>query len=332
MKHICITLVVFLTITACKKEQTVKSNTADAITTDQLSAVSITEHKVRPQTTDNAITTATIGNVNQYAYLPEQTGLYKNKLFVFFPGTIATPGKYLEILKSAARNGYHAIGIAYDNLSTIEQQSGETNDDTRTEKIFEEYLTGNNTSPVVTVPKPNGFENRISKMLQYLAAQYPGEQWQQFINADNSIRWETLSVAGHSQGADHTMYMAKKRNLYRAGFFSGTYSFKLQNGSYPSFILKDGLTPPQRIFGFTHIKDPVRVWDDVKFNWAALQLPGVPTSVDGGNDFTNTNRLVTKYKARFSLYHGITVADDATPVDVNNIPVFESVWKYMCYP
>lgn len=302
-----------------------------AVQSNDVIATDIVEHKARPQSTDAAITIATIGNVNQYAYLPANAELYKNKLFVFFPGTLATPVKYLEVLQSAARHGYHAIGIAYDNLSTIEAQAGETNDDKRVENIFEEYLTGNNTSAVVNVPKANGLENRIAKMIMYMDSVYPAENWKQFLTADKKIKWQLLSVAGHSQGADHTMYISKKRNVYRATFFSGTYSFKLINGAYPTFISNAGLTPVENIFGFTHKKDPVRLWDDVRKNWAELEVPGKATLIDDAVS-TTSHKLVSNAKARLSVYHGMTVADDGTPLDANGIPVFDSVWAYMCFP
>ena len=330
-------LLLIALFTACKKEVVTSAGTNNPFGTNaSQSAVTagntaIVQHNASPQTTDKQITTKTIGNPVQIAFLPKSALLRKPKLFVFLPGTFSTPSAYQQVLKVAARNGYFAFGIAYDNRSTVEAKAGNTNNDKVTENIFEEYLTGNDVSGKVNIPRANSFENRIIKMIEYLGKTYPSENWLQFLTTSEQLDWKKISIAGHSQGADHTMYMSKKRNLLRAGFFSGPYNFKLTNGSYPSFIQNPGITPVAQVFGFCHVKDNVRVYSDVAANWEELQLPGVPASVDGISVFTS-NRLTTNIAGNLNTYHGSTVSDDATPLDAKGNPAFADVWAYMCFP
>ena len=166
-------------------------------------------------------------------------------------------------------------------------------------------------------------------MILWLDANHPTENWKQFLTADNQIIWTKLSVAGHSQGSDHAMYMSKKRNLFRAGFIGGPGSFKLNNGKYPSFITNPGITPVANIYGFNHTKDAVRLWADVQKVWGALNVPGVPNSVDDSNT-GGSHRLTTSQPTNDA--HGFVVSDSATPNDGNGNPLFAPVWSYMNFP
>ncbi len=328
----------FSLLCACSKENLLKKESvpvkAEAETNAVAAEYAIVKHTATPKQTDPAITTNTFGDKTQYAYLPEQPANRRGKLFVFIPGTMATSDNYLQVLQTGAQNGYHTIGLSYDNVQTIETYVGSTSDDSKAANIFEEYLTGNNTSPDVNVPKPNGFENRIVKMVRYMDSLYPSENWKQFVTADNLPKWNLISIAGHSQGADHVMYISKKRRLLRAGFFNGPYNFKLANGTYPSFMTSPGITPVRNIYGFTHDGDPIRVWSDVQLNWSVLNMIGDPGYVDGITYYTgNAHKLLTNEDQRaFTTWHGATVADNSTPYDSARVPVFKKVWIYMCFP
>ena len=82
-------------------------------------------------------------------------------------------------MQAAAANGYYSFGVAYSDLLPIEFYTGLFPNDKTTENILEEYLTGNNTSANVSIGKPNGFENRITKMILWLSANYQAENWKQ---------------------------------------------------------------------------------------------------------------------------------------------------------
>lgn len=324
-----------LLLAGCKKESFQDFTDAIPVQNEltQRSAIPdipIIEHSARPNETDPNITTSTLGNPTQYAYLPAAADLRKDKLFIFIPGTTATPGSYLKIVKAAAKHGYYSFGVAYSNLFPVEFYEGTNPNDETVENILEEYLEGRNTSPRVNVSRANSFENRIIKMILYLDAQYPDENWKRFLTADNQIRWNKLSVAGHSQGSDHAMYMSKDRSVFRAGYLGGPGSFKLNNGQYPTFMQEPGLTPFEKLYGFNHINDAIRPWDEVKPTWEVLGLPGMPNSVD--DRMVNGDHKLTTSLAAGGDAHSAIVSDSATPDDVDGKPLYEPVWSYMCFP
>ncbi len=316
---------------SCKKENDI-SHIARSESTDAASMmlIPIDQRTATPKQTDSRISTSTVGSSLQYAYVPRRNADRQNKLFVFIPGTTAGPDDYKLILQVGARAGYHTLGIAYSNTLPIEFYAvGATTDDA-VENILEEYLTGANTSSRVNIGLPNGFENRIIKMLQYLNAQYPSEGWGQYINESGQLRWDKISASGHSQGSDHSMYMSRKRNLLRAGLFAGSGSFLLPNGSYPSFMQGVGTTAPEKVFGFAHLRDDVRLWSGVRPTWASLAIPGAPTSVDSSN-YRGANQLTTNISGTSST-HSSMVSDSVTPIQSNGVPLFANVWIYMCFP
>ena len=317
---------------SCKKE--INTNTGKSVNANDLShslaaPISILEHSVRPVDTDPDINGAAPGNSIQYAYIPADATKRKPYLFIFIPGTTASPDNYLKIVRSAAANGYYSFGVSYSDLLPIEFYTGLFPKDKTTENILEEYLTGNNTSGNVNIGKPNGFENRIIKMILWLDANDPAENWKQFLTVDNQIIWEKFSVAGHSQGSDHAMYMSKKRNLFRAGFIGGPGSFKLNNGKYPSFMSNPGITPVANIYGFNHTKDNVRLWSGVRPTWAVLNVPGTPNSIDDKKT-DGSHQLTTSLPSGDP--HSYPVSDSATPDDANGNPLFAPVWAYMNFP
>lgn len=325
MKAFLIFFILFFALNACKKEGVTPINDGE---------VKITEYRVLPETTDSQITTNTLGSPLQYAYLAQDANRRRNKLFVFIPGTFANPQVYLKILQTGAQQGYHTIGIAYSNQQTIESFCN-NNQETCIQNVLKEYLEGGNSSPEVTITRSNSFENRIIKFIQYIDKTYPTDNWRQFLTADNQIRWELVSLAGHSQGSGHTMYISKNRNLMRAALFSGPNGYELPNGQYPTWVKTKGVTPNEKVYGFSNKLDAIGPWTKVSAVWAAIGLPGTETNVDNATTFNNSHRLFTTVDlppAAINPEHGSTVADANTPLDSNGKPMFEKVWIYMCFP
>ncbi len=331
---ICYSLLALVLFSAgCKKE--FNNRTMPAAETAERSAISVTalpvidEYRVAPEATDPAITTQTIGDPVQYAYLPQNPLLRKDRLFVFIPGTISTPSSYNDVCQTAAYSGYYSFAVAYSNISPVEAYAGLNPDDHTVENILEEFLTGNNTSNRLTVTRANSFENRIIKMIAFMDSLRPDQNWKQFLTQDQNLNWKKISVAGHSQGSDHAMYMSKKRTLFRAGFFAGPGNFKLRNGSYPSFMQEPGLTPPANLYGFNHTGDRVRLWRDVRETWQVIGVPGAPEDVDD-KKVNGAHQLTTSVPMNDE--HSGIVQDDPTPDDNNGNPIYALLWRYMCFP
>jgi hypothetical protein len=252
----------------------------------------------------------------------------------FLPGTFAGPNIYTKILQTGAENGYYSIGIAYSNNETI-QSFCSGNDQNCVSNVFKEYLEGINHSPQVNISPANSFQNRISKFILYLKTTYPTESWERFLNADNSINWEKVSLAGHSQGSGHTLYISKVRRLARASFFSGPNGFKLANGQFPSWIAEPGQTVNARVFAFSNTLDAIANWTELQSVYTQIGLIGTIQSVDNVTDFKGSHKLYTELDlppALINPEHGSTVANENTPIDGNGKAKFENVWRYVCFP
>ncbi len=295
---------------------------------------SANEHSARPVDTDPQIKTQNPGNSTQLAYYPVVNHPAGPRLFVMIPGTLSNPNDYRAILKTAAKNGYHSMGIAYSNTGTLADLCDGSSDPDCSARLLEEYLTGENTSNLVDVPRAESFENRIQKMISYLNANYPEEGWDSFLNKQGDIFWERISLAGHSQGSTHTLYISRKRKLLRASFFSGPNGFK-SNGQYPDWLTRAGLTPNTEIYVFNHRADRLSEWGEALDTWDAIGIAGNKISVDTHDDFEGSHRLYTyasKMRNLFTGAHGAHCTDKDTPLNRNGQPRFTNVWKYMSFP
>jgi hypothetical protein len=330
MKKLMLFFVITVCSFACKNSQTNVSSTTPT-------PYEILERSALPEQTDPAITTQTLGNTRQFAYIPKEEGVRKNRIFIFIPGTFANPTVYKKVIQSAAKFGYFSIGISYSNMRTIESQCDNNSSETCISNILKEYLEGTDSSPDVNVPLANGFENRISKFILFLKNNNPNENWGQFLDSNNKIKWEMVSLAGHSQGSGHTTYISKVRNLFRASLFSGPNGFQLSNGRFPTWFTANGLTSNDKIFAFTNRFDGLAPYTSVSVAWNALGLLGNFTTVDNTTSYNNAHRLFTEVRippaaGSANPEHGSTVADAVTPLDNAGNPTFEPIWRYMCFP
>ncbi len=292
------------------------------------------ERVVHPGETDENLRTPLGTSTSQFGYVPRNLAAAKGSLFIMLPGTLSEPKDYKLILQAAAESGYHAIGLDYDNRTTIKSICQNSNDPDCSFNALNEYLTGNNTSGDVSIGRAESFENRISKMLVYLNENHPGDNWGQFITTQGMINWRMVSLAGHSQGGTHALYISKVRPLLRASFFSSPYGFE-SGGSFPEWITDEGLTPSNKLFAFNHKSDRLMNWDEVNRTLNAAGLSGAKRLIDVHNDLEGFQRFYTQVSKGFGLQggaHGATCVDNDTPKDRNRNPKFKDVWQYMCFP
>ncbi len=113
------------------------------------------------------------------------------------PPRTAARGGSDAFCKLAAKLGYHAIVLTYPNTISASVCRKEADPG-----AFEEFymaLIASVTTKHITVSRVDSIENRLIKLLQHLVAKRAREEWSQFLNADGSIKWERLAVAGQSQ-------------------------------------------------------------------------------------------------------------------------------------
>ena len=286
-------------------------------------------HLVKPSDTDSLITTH---NTNHFAFFDTDQAP-KNELLVFFPGTGGAPIVYLLFLREAARLGYHAIGLSYPNSVAINSATvcaltlnPECHGNARME-IFD----GIDRHPTIDVNPSNSIQNRLKKVVSYLDENFPSENWGQYL-IDDEIQWPKLKLAGHSQGAGHSGFIARFKEVERVIYIAGNDWVGLLNQP-ASWILEDGVTGPNRYFGFMHEMDQLVNIGNALETWGHLGILdyGDLVNVDLANPPYNSNALYTQFPPRDSTdnYHGSPVVDIHTPRDDNDDPIYTPVWHYL---
>ena len=298
---------------------------------------------IRPSSTDAAITTFDDPHwvyVNRDIVLQKDTSLPadRHELLLWIPGTRppeatdAPPGRAARggsdaFCKLAAKLGYHVIALSYPNTISAAVCRNEPEPG-----AFEEFrmaLIAGGATKHITVSRVDSIEDRLIKLLQHLAAKRSREEWSQFLNADGSIKWERLAVAGQSQGGGHAALIGVHHRVSRVLCFGSPKDYSIALQSPAAWYLKESATPKDRFFAFNHEQDRQGCTPDQQIeNLRALKLDAFGPLVKvedskppyNGSRILMTNHPGTKVDSRTA--HG-------TMISGRNRALFEPVWRYM---
>ena len=288
-----------------------------------------TEIPVRPSATDIRIEAH---DDFHFAFINENVSK-KGLLFVFFPGTGALPQHYREIGKAAANLGYHSIGLTYPNALAAKTACGGLPDTLCHEYMRKEIITGEDLSDKVHVDRVNCIENRLEKLLLYLTENYPDAGWEHFLVPGDAVNWSRVVTSGHSQGAGHAGMISKMYPIARCVMFAG---MDITLGKPAAWISRPGATPPEKLYGFTHLRDPF-FWGTGQLQLQVWQAYGMDTFGDVVNvdnmqsPYDGSHMLVTNERPENDTtnFHGAVVASYYTPMSLDGVPLFLPVWEYM---
>jgi hypothetical protein len=190
-----------------------------------------------------------------------------DKLLVFLPtgGLTNLPTEFKNFGTEASRLGYPTIILAYRNEAPIaaaptatppgcgngaEPSSAPPN---CAIDIRMELLDGRGESTVVDVDRANSIENRLNKLLEYLAAspEHAGEGWAQFLDTSGpepAPKWSQIVIAGSSLGAGEAAIIASQHVVHRVALLHGWTDAK--HG-----WVALGATPANRYFALIHARD-----------------------------------------------------------------------------
>lgn len=225
--------------------------------------------------------------------------------------------------------GLHAIQVSYANkwFGIIPAQARD--DGTSLGKMRLEATTGEDFSPLATIPKPDGMMERAFQFVKYLVKTHPAGRWEQFIAADGAgLNWEKVIVAGSSHGATSAARFAVHQRVDRVVMFCGPRD-QLENWQgFPS------ATPTNRFFGFSHVLDTGWTGDHYCRSWQMLGLHafGPITDVDASAaPWGNSRRLITKFdvKGDAKRAHGSVVPGGSAGKNAQGKFIHEAVWKYL---
>jgi hypothetical protein len=113
--------------------------------------------------------------------------------------------------------------------------------------------------------------NRLRKLLRWLVVKFPNQGWEQFaamndttFNTSPFVKWNLVTLAGHSEGTKVGAYIAAHETLEKAIFFSGPnehVNLTPNPGTYP-WISPSGYIPSSTHTDATHIYDFWSEYDD----------------------------------------------------------------------
>jgi hypothetical protein len=262
----------------------------------------------------------------------------RHQLLLWIPGTRPpnmrepAPGEYTRYASHtfcmfAASLGYHVISLTYPN--TLSAASCNNESDPAAFENFRMSIIAGGTSPRITVSRTDSIENRLIKLLQFLARRSPAEGWNDYLNPDGSIKWESIAVAGQSQGGGHSALIGIHHRVARVLCFGAPKDYSIALNAPAAWYTNPGATPKELYFAFNHDQDrqgctPEHQIDNVR----ALRLDqfGAPVSVDNTpTPFQGSHILMTDYpggKVSSQAAHG-------TVISPRNFALFNAVWRYM---
>ena len=131
----------------------------------------------------------------------------------------------------------------------------------------DEAATGEDHSPNLSIPKPDGMMERSRQFVMWLAKKHPQGKWSHFLTPDGSdLRWDDVIVAGISHGSTTAARFAVHKKVSRVVMFSGP------RDQYQTWQKLPSATPTNRFFGFTHVLDTGWSGDHYCRSWELLGL------------------------------------------------------------
>ncbi|MDB6140097.1 MAG: hypothetical protein JWO94_3169 [Verrucomicrobiaceae bacterium] len=226
--------------------------------------------------------------------------------------------------------GLHAIQVHYANgwFGQFGNDSPGT-DGQLLGNIRLEAATGEDVSPLVSIPKPDGMMERAHQFVKWLASHHPEGQWDQFLTADgNELRWDKVIISGASHGSTTAARFAKYQKVDRVVTFCGP------RDQYESWQALPSATPANRYFAFSHVLDSGWTGGHYCRSWEMLGLNqfGPIVNIDESKPpYGNTRRLITKadVKGDANRAHGSVVPGAASPKNAAGEYLDEDVWRYL---
>ncbi len=207
----------------------------------RLAAIS---HRVSPHDTDPAIDDALQPHLASVATCDQPSGY----LVVYLPGTggLATGGDAVQVLNVATQDCLHGISLSYPDVTAAAIDCFHDPDPDCYEKWRLQKLDGVQRSPHLSTTPANSIENRLLKLLEFLARTYPSEGWNRYIDG-NAVRWDHIVVAGLSQGGGMAAMIGHVHLTARVVMFASiTDAVGPVTGPSPAWVAKPSMSTVSR--------------------------------------------------------------------------------------
>jgi pimeloyl-ACP methyl ester carboxylesterase len=229
-------------------------------------------------------------------------------LLLSLGGTNSLPSDFLPFDKVAAQEGFAALALDYPN-TVITTSCKKSNQPDPCTLFREEINSGAQVSELVEVDQLNSIEHRLEAALRYQAEQNP-ERFGDFVNQEGPV-WEKIVVVGHSQGAGHAGYLAKKHPLQAAILLAGPQD--TTDAGPASWLSAPSATEPSRYLAFLHQNDFFNSESQLAAVRTLRESPGEPGLIIG-DEGTDSPVVISRAEVRDGHMSVIT-------------PQFSEVWQ-----
>lgn len=235
----------------------------------------------------------------------------RHQLLLWLTGTggkAATAAKAFCSL--AADLGYHVVSLTY--ADDIPASACSNDPDPKSFEAFRlaiiqggeaTYQEGRKT---LSIAPSKSIEVRLAKLVRHLQKSRPDEAWAQFLEEDGTLEWETIAVAGQSQGGGHAALIGVKHAVARVLCFGAPKDYSKRLRAPAAWYGAASATPKDRFFAFNHRQDPLGCTpEQLVANLKALGLhaSSEPADVDAESPPYHHARVL------FTRYPDVKVAD-----------------------
>lgn len=239
----------------------------------------------------------------------------------------------------AAGLGYHVVTLVYPN-DTPATVCARDRDPAAFENFRLAIIQGGRADyqigrRTLVIERHDSIEHRLTKLLEYLQRHRPEEGWGQFLDAAGGIRWESIAVAGQSQGGGHAPLIGIKHRVARVMCFGAPKDYSRALDAPAAWYAKTSATPKDRFFAFNHRQDPIGCTpQQLMANLTALGLDahGPPADVDVEvHPYRHARILYTSYPQ--VLVEGVdsegAKSAHGSAINTRNADRWKAVWTYM---
>src|SRR5260370_22034633 len=230
-----------------------------------LAHAEVTSVSILPSATDPAIKTFDNPHwiyLNRDIVVEQKPELRKDRheLLLWLTGTGGKGKTAVGFCYLAADLGYHVVTLMYPDDIPATACANDSNP-----KSFEKFrmaiIRGGNATikggrKSFSIERTESIENRLIKLLQHLQKFRPRENWAQFLNDDGTINWDSIAVAGQSQGGGHAALIGIKHRVARAMCFGAPKDYSKRLNAPAAWYGDASATSKGRLFAFNHHPDP----------------------------------------------------------------------------
>jgi hypothetical protein len=248
----------------------------------------------------------------QSHYVKRNNQTHINKLLLFIGGSYSIPKDYTFICDLGATIGLDVISLSYPN-NVATAPLGTSSDKSIFDNYRDELCFGNQVSNEVSVDVLNCITTRATKLVAYLKNTYPDQNWGQYLTASNTLVWNKIILAGHSQGSGHACYIGKKQLADRVVMFSGPNDYSSYYSAAAPWLTVSGATPLSKHFSLLHTQDEIVPFPNQVTNLRGLGLLATAQSPTLADNLTAPYSTLRSFSLNIPAlsYHNSTIGGNS---------------------